>query len=653
MLASIYRKLNERRIILQRFVLDKNTFPPIKDTNTQLSYCKYVSTVSKCSAGKKSHIILGPSENIQRHYMNLAIEDKQHFVRTGLIVSEISDKEVKELQNLNWASLSPVEFVTHFEKLSRCVNNLDQRPEINYEHFLQAMSALTPHLSDDEIAYVLKYLNLWLEKKEVIGDVMEKILKILDDECLKRAPNMDVESQLFFCNLLCNVRHGRKSLFALKILVKLCNKVTKMTLPQLVHYVFLLGICRNLKVNFYEIEFCLKEQKDNLSLQDWARISIGFFRNEKRFKERSLLSEILESMLKNMETINSSQVSSFSQYLRFGYRPFHGSDDLLRKVLIGLGSRVPDLPLINLTQVSYLAAKVLIFEEELMTQILKRFNEKLHEATLKDIERMTYSMAMFNYESSHPLYRNIVDELWNPNRQQEIENHRKSFVAILKYLALANIYQINLLEKVMESEFMNKAYSNKYAMGDEYYFLDQSIAVEVPNYSGPRLSTNLREFLSWRGKGSMKTVTHTEGLQQIIAICEQLLKPTFPIHIEKILPHFFCEDIVICLDEKNNLINPEPILSAIKPGLVKAVPQEARKYKWLVLILCSRNILMKGTNEPSGILSTKCRQLKSLGYTPIVVSYQTWYEAKNEENCEQIREDYIKTLLNDHLILEQ
>ena len=75
-------------------------------------------------------------------------------------------------------------------------------------------------------------------------------------------------------------------------------------------------------------------------------------------------------------------------------------------------------------------------------------------------------------------------------------SHRKTLPCILKYLALVNIYPIKLLEQVMDPEFINKVYCNKYAMNEEYFFLDQCIAAEVPNYTGPRLSDDLRQFLA-------------------------------------------------------------------------------------------------------------------------------------------------------------
>ena len=58
----------------------------------------------------------------------------------------------------------------------------------------------------------------------------------------------------------------------------------------------------------------------------------------------------------------------------------------------------------------------------------------------------------------------------------------------------------------------------------------------------------------------------------------------------------------------------------MEPIAVKRVPEDAKKYKWLALIVSTNNMLIKDTDKYSGILNARYRQLQQIGYTPKVVN---------------------------------
>ena len=90
-------------------------------------------------------------------------------------------------------------------------------------------------------------------------------------------------------------------------------------------------------------------------------------------------------------------------------------------------------------------------------------------------------------------------------------------------------------------------------------------------------------------------------------------------YLQRILPHFTQTDVILCLDENNNAIPPEPILNKINTH-IKRVPEEFKNQKWIAMILATETLLIRGTNEFSGNLSAKIRHLEKVGYVPVVVS---------------------------------
>lgn len=49
-------------------------------------------------------------------------------------------------------------------------------------------------------------------------------------------------------------------------------------------------------------------------------------------------------------------------------------------------------------------------------------------------------------------------------------------------------------------------------------------------------------------------------------------------------------------------------------------PDLSTSFNWYAIIVGGWNLFKRGTTDPVGILSTKIRQLKKIGYIPIVVS---------------------------------
>ena len=323
MLRKLYRNLNvEKRKILQQFVNDQKSSTVIKSTNAQFSHCKYVNTISEFNT-KETQSVFTISKNVIRCSTNLAIENKEIFGRTRWpqfeVNIQLSNEDVENLQNLDWSSISSTEFLTNFKKLSLFMDKEDvKKPEINYENLVEAIAVLTPNFCDEEIAYLLRYLQLWLSNKNLPKGTLTSIIKLLDIECVKRhnAKKYDIETMFMFCSLFCNVNYAKKSLITCKSLIKLNQKAKHLTQAQLVNFMYFMTVCKYLPVNLYEIEYQLESKMDTLSLEELITVLTGFFRNDIRIRSTNFLKHIIKTILDNMETMTDQQISMFSRLIK-------------------------------------------------------------------------------------------------------------------------------------------------------------------------------------------------------------------------------------------------------------------------------------------------------------------------------------------------
>jgi len=128
---------------------------------------------------------------------------------------------------------------------------------------------------------------------------------------------------------------------------------------------------------------------------------------------------------------------------------------------------------------------------------------------------------------------------------------------------------------------------------------------------------------------------------EVAHMCKLVLGSSTAIHIDHILPHFLKPDIIICLDENNTPVEPEPILSKIPVGTLKPAPTEPDNLKWIAVVLATRNQMITDSNEYVGPIMTKVRQLRKFGYDPIVVPFNHWINLQTLE----AKQNYLRKTL--------
>lgn len=92
------------------------------------------------------------------------------------------------------------------------------------------------------------------------------------------------------------------------------------------------------------------------------------------------------------------------------------------------------------------------------------------------------------------------------------------------------------------------------------------------------------------------------------------------IYIDYVLPHYPNREIILGMDKYNNSVDIEPILSAMQTGTIKSVKNdELQNISWKILMILSYHGKILGHDGCSGYVQRQFRQLKAIGYQPILV----------------------------------
>lgn len=75
----------------------------------------------------------------------------------------------------------------------------------------------------------------------------------------------------------------------------------------------------------------------------------------------------------------------------------------------------------------------------------------------------------------------------------------------------------------------------------------------------------------------------------------------------------------------------EKYLSGFTAEEIKRVDKEvAKNVRWIALIMATQGLLIRGTNQPVGLLAARIRQLSLIGYTPIIVSLRRFDRVRRD-----------------------
>lgn len=121
--------------------------------------------------------------------------------------------------------------------------------------------------------------------------------------------------------------------------------------------------------------------------------------------------------------------------------------------------------------------------------------------------------------------------------------------------------------------------------------------------------------LSFSGDRSLPECSHD-------ALKQEIFNNTSDVILDRPLPHFTTQDIVLGLDKQNQLVPKKYYPTIREIGDIKWMGKEdQRNIRWIALVMAYHGVLIKGTEQPTGLLATKIRQLIKIGYTPMMVSF--------------------------------
>ncbi|XP_071532074.1 FAST kinase domain-containing protein 5, mitochondrial [Panulirus ornatus] len=541
-----------------------------------------------------------------------------------------------QLSDSEWARCTGEEVANGFIAMSQqCRYRPMDLEDSQYSGLCAALTSRLMHISDNQLLKVLSALSLWPPTSSTTTPNFVAVWNALDHACTKRMRQWDMTRMFLVADLWFALRLSRITMYNVQMTKVLGRRVTSMEPPQLVQYLFYANLSRKLEpfIVKQEIEKRLIEVLGKISIEELGVIAMGFFKTQTFLKNEKLIGAILEKTKESLEFVSDASLCAILKLLRKSvpatqWKLLHGLLDSLKPHLNRLNNMC-------LLQVALLGNDLLVFHPEVINTIAAKFANDIKTLRLKDIERITFALMLYNYvpPSRPDIFNQIAEELRQPERILEINHYPKCFVSCVVYLMTMGLLPQDLISAALQPSMlsllnMNRNYSS---MGREVNELDWALEIEGPvNYRGYRLDSTMRmqltkQYLGNLPLGPVKSLTHQERL--LLEVKDKLAAMLGGLHFitaTHVLPHIQTPDLVFCTTyDGEPAAIPEEYLNSAPTSLKRPI-EYMKDLQWNVVIVAGRNSFIRSTDILRGNIHMKKRQLKRLGYHVCVIPYMEY-----------------------------
>lgn len=364
-----------------------------------------------------------------------------------------------------------------------------------------------------------------------------------------------------------------------------------------------------------ELEEKISQCLSDLTLNQVAQICHLLFYGQYRFKSMTLVDSIGKKVLQEFDSLSPD-------YLPMMMKAFRYSNYIKVSFYKELGDKIVSNDLLNnfsnAGQVMHFAftyASVRVTHQKLFNHLLKRVLKLKKTPRIKDLSKLIWACGTLVTTDKEQL--EMIDALVDTVREnitiEQVLRYPDNLVDFLVGLAYLNIYPVDLIEQFMGEDTI------KLLMGidssrikfPQLQFLDESLAIECPNYNR-RLLTKMQ-----RQEVKSQVIHLNEDVDKM------LRKPLIPafealkdligeenVHCGFVLPHFKTADILLRFDQQSEqFISLQSTEDKLNPDKVARV----------VVMLLSRP-QTSFDDQPLGMLHCKIRQLSRLGYKLVQIN---------------------------------
>lgn len=491
--------------------------------------------------------------------------------------------------------------------------------------------------ADSELLQTLRILTIFPPAPGVGSRNFLEMWTALDDECLKRLDNWSTQERLLACDHWFRLNMAKVSNFPMQATKRMGRNLKRLTPSQLVQTLFYVNMQRKIVLEMFPFETALGKVIDQLSIDEIAIMSMGFFKTQTKLNIPEVVEEIYKRLTDECLTLSDISLTAILKLLRYSAKLPHA--EKVKAIQRKLTPRIPELSLLSCLHLALLGTNFQCCDPECIAEVIRRFKRDYKNGRLKDYERIAFVMGLFNVstEDSKSLCESILAEI--PNRKQEIMKYKRCYPSLLNYLATCGHYDKEMISVALTKQFYEAAYGQNLLLGRDIFCLDSFTRIQLKGqYEGEQLSErgrrNYAKLLCHyipQQDSKHKMSVSDKCLLETKATLDRVYSGQCTV-LENILPHFDRADILMAFDsetkkplEVKSLHLPENYSGIIltREELLKSI-DNSENIRLVTIVFGGFNAYIRGTEERTGTLRMKLEQLEMIGHGVVEVPFFEW-----------------------------
>ncbi|XP_034549676.1 FAST kinase domain-containing protein 5, mitochondrial isoform X2 [Notolabrus celidotus] len=394
--------------------------------------------------------------------------------------------------------------------------------------------------TEAELLEVLQSL-VWLDIPSA-----HTVLSLYEAELSRRATWMTLHQLLFAADLLrCIGKQVPQFLAHLYDSVLL--NLGQIGVPELVQLLYIMGEGRECPKDLIRpLEQLLMRHLPQLYPEEVGTVCLGLFKSQTSLSE-SAVTCVVDKAHSFVEDMSAFAMVNVLKYMRFSYL-YHRQ--WMEAIAQEVPRQAPKMGVQGLMHVALTCSALHYRNDNILMAIAQRVPSVAPHCRIKDSCKLLWAFGTLQFlpHQSPGFYSSLTDTL----RQRKVEFQRYPEHLLTGLLGLIFVSQFpqDLIELALSPEFVNLALKSKQVdLKKDLLTLDGAVALELPHWTGPRLSSELREGVAQKlWKFAQSDVCQKPEVQEAESSLQDLLGGETYVHKRMILPHTRSIDLEIHLD---------------------------------------------------------------------------------------------------------
>ncbi|KAM9710110.1 FAST kinase domain-containing protein 5, mitochondrial [Menidia menidia] len=384
------------------------------------------------------------------------------------------------------------------------------------------------------------------------------VLDVYEAELCRRADQMSLDQLLFAADLWRCI--GKQVPQFLKCVYDVFHlHMDQVGVPELVQLLYIIGEGRHCPKDFiHPLVQLLMRHLQQLHPEEVGTVCLGLFKSQTSIPEGAV-PRIVDRALSLVKEMSDFAMVNVLKYLRFSYL-FH------RQWLEAMAQEVPQrahrMGVKGLMHVALSCSALHYRNDSILTAVAERIPSLVPHCRSKDSSKLLWAFGTLRFlpVQSPSFYSSLTEAL--RQRKGEFQQYPEHLLTGLLGLAFVSQFPQDLVSLALSPDFVNLALKNtQLELKKDLFTLDGAVALELPQWEGPRLSCEMREEAAdmlW--KFAQSDVCQRADVTEAESALQDLLGGERFVCKRMILPHTRSIDLEIHLDSNGQPIpvNPPP-----------------------------------------------------------------------------------------------